>query len=348
MARSNKTRSKAKKSSWYRKYDKNRNTSGAMSVKALSAKVRNLERAQQVAKRGPSKPSSAEGHFLGPDLGGEGIPFFCDGATAYHSYFRIPVTDLIPSQQPVRTDGTTVPWNVRYRNSTQYLMTSFIVNMKLHFARPMEFFLCVFPKKQSLQWEPVPIEGGALPRKFAVQLCTEGELNLVHPDGPFRIKDDPVGMQDDVTLGKLELDSSDGTFFGAKLADIGKGGPIAGAELHLDTFQVLPKKIRKFRDTRSLVRKPQAFLDVGKSGDGTVGGAKMGYEPSTTRNIRICWNMEREIKTMSGSNAPVFEEPLECLVGIRARKQSYREDFEGSQVAHLSSVLVEVKYCDRL
>lgn len=271
--------------------------------------------------------------------GYRGLEVFSNGLHQHCAFLRIPVTEAVPSSQPVNEAGMTTPWDKAWRVDTNCIIHSVTVQVEIECARELEFFGIVYPASRSLDLPDIGVMSAPVPFSFPARLVAQQDVNLDHADGPF---DARVQTVVDPGIGgavrKMAVVSSDGSYFTAKLANTG-ARPQSGLELTIDGKKVLGRGKRSSR-----VRVAHAYLSAGPNG-GAVGGIKGEvFEAGKVHAVRLFCPIGKKMKTLPNQGRPMFDAPWEVLLGIRARSRQQDDTYGDRVVGRVNYAKVTVSY----
>jgi hypothetical protein len=265
------------------------------------------------------------------------LPFFSTPGEAEFSYFQVPVTDLVPSQQPVETDGRTVMWQPAYRRGVAYKLTKVVVNLSFHYATNQELVFYCYPHNKTLGGQPFAIAGDVTSKQFLLRRQHLGELGLLSDDGPFRTA--VVTVEDKMgPAPRKQFVTDDGSLFTARLSyDANK--PYAGASVSLDEVVAKRKK-------SALTRRVHLYLTAGPNGEPHVVNGKVPFRSGGEKQLRIEWDLDLDMRTLPNETSVSI--PVRILAGIRSRSTEVVTDpgFDNSAVmcSYISSLSTTVYY----
>ncbi|KAF1808045.1 hypothetical protein P152DRAFT_453174 [Eremomyces bilateralis CBS 781.70] len=271
--------------------------------KAVVSRVVQRAVKDEVARlaKGPPQKVILRGH---PDK----VILCSEGPQAAESYFRVPITQVIPVQRSMNS-GPDSCW----RRTDKVHIKGVGVRLKLTFATSVQVMGVCYPARVQEKLVETDGGGGDIPTTFRVgfedqtakrvRLLRVEETNFlrVAKDGPFSVIPGPKGS--------IMFDSTDHSLFNCRLAD-GPGQPVGEAR-----WKVGEDEKRKSGRTFAQEYHVSGIMRTQNWAPNTPGG----YVQYDTRDIQVYWALDKKMEfATSEGNLPVFEPNLELMFGVRA------------------------------
>lgn len=265
------------------------------------------------------------------------VPICSESERSKYSYFRVPVTQVIPLQR-----GPGLPADDRWRRQNKVYVKGVCVRMLVSYAITVGVMGVCYPakvQKAAISVDGEPAHSFLLGKKDAktIRLLSLEETEFVaSKDGPFSVVCGANGV--------AMLDSPDQSLFNCRLAK-GAGAPVGEARWRVEKGGAVQKG-------RTFAAEFHVTSNMRTPNSGALGG----HCQMDTRVIEVYWEIDKEIEFVAEmSRQPVFENHLELMFGVQALKVLSAESgsvTSTSGTAHLipvecgriSNVMVDVYY----